>query len=136
MSLTETPAEAGEKTYEEQLEDARAAEAAAGTFDGGDAAPPPDEVVMAGTTQLGLFDAGGKKPTAATVTIRGKTFELQAGRAYEKGDRFEVHGVVVIDDIGQKDKRDKATGMVTDCVQRHSGFWEDLEVIPVVDGEP
>lgn len=103
-----------------------------GEVDAGTVSAPADEIVVGGTAQLDLFNAGGKRPNSATLTIRGRTLEINVGEGYRKGDRLEVTGTIVVDTIGQRDKRDKATGLVTDCVQTHSAFWEDMsiEVVP------
>jgi len=96
--------------------------------------PAPDEVTLRGDTQLAMFDPGGKKPTNATITLRGKTLPVEHGTAFKKGARIRVEAIFVVDDTGDRDKRDKATGLVVDCVHKHSAFVEDVRIIEVVDG--
>lgn len=96
---------------------------------------PVEDLRVDGTAQLGLFQAGGKAPTGATLALSGK-IELMDGKAYRKGDRIYFEGVAVIRGVSQKDKVDKATGVVTECAQGHTAEITDLVVRPAgVDGE-
>lgn len=116
--------------FRAQVDDAHA------ELDGEGYGPPlTDELRVDGTAQLGLFNAGGKQPTTATLTLAGKIV-LEDGRAYRKGDRIHIEGVAVVRGLSQKDRVDKATGLVLECVQAHQAQVTDLVVRPAgVDGQ-
>jgi hypothetical protein len=93
------------------------------TIDGGEVpapAMPVEDLRVDGLVQLGMFDAGGKKPQSATVALAGlKPFDLVDGKAFSKGDRVYFSGVAQVFDVGQKDMLDKATMIATTAVQYH-----------------
>jgi hypothetical protein len=93
------------------------------TIDGGEVpapAMPVEDLRVDGLVQLGMFDAGGKKPQSATVALAGlKPFDLVDGKAFSKGDRVYFSGVAQVFDVGQKDTLDKATMIATTAVQYH-----------------
>jgi hypothetical protein len=93
------------------------------TIDGGEVpapAMPVEDLRVDGLVQLGMFDAGGKKPQSATVALAGlKPFNLVDGKAFSKGDRVYFSGVAQVFDVGQKDTLDKATMIATTAVQYH-----------------
>jgi hypothetical protein len=91
-------------------------------------APPIDELRVDGTVQLGLFNAGGKKPTSATITLSGGACELLDGKAYQKGDVIEFSGTAVVREVGQVDKADGKTGIVVSAKQKHVARITDLTV--------
>lgn len=99
-------------------------------LEGGEA---PSDLRVAGTAPLTLFDLGGKRPQSASLSLTGATVELADGQAYRKGDRLYVRGIVVVRAISQKDKVDKATGVVLECVQTHTAVVEDLVIEPAVE---
>lgn len=78
-----------------------------------------DEVTVDGTVQLGLFDAGGKKPTSATISLTGGAIKLIDQEAFKKGDHLTLVVEAVVNDVGQKDEHDPKTGQVVSCVQKH-----------------
>src|SRR4051812_33487453 len=92
-------------------------------------APPIEDLRVDGTTQLGLFDAGGKRPTSASMKLAGGKIALVDGRAFKKGDTIRLEITAVVNDVGQKDTADKATGQVVSCEQRHVARIVDLRVI-------
>lgn len=99
--------------------------------DGGDIVPnPPEEIRVDGTTQLGLIDFGGKRPTSAVITLTGGQFELNDGQAYAKGDTVTFSGTAVVQAVGARDKFDPKTGIVVACKQSHSALVIDLRVRP------
>jgi hypothetical protein len=101
-------------------------------FDGGvtpaDPVPPLEELRVDGTAQLGMFDAGGKKPTSATITLSGGAYDLLDGKAYRKGDVVHFEGTAVVRSVGQVDKADPKTGIVVSCKQTHSARILDITV--------
>lgn len=103
-------------------------------LEGGEApAAAPEEIILSGTSQLGLFDAGGKQPTAATLSISGLSgMKLFNGQALKKGGHIRFEGVARVDDVGQKDKLKH--GVVVSCVQRHIAAVTDVRVLGEVDG--
>lgn len=95
---------------------------------GGPPAPPVEELRVDGTAQLGMFDAGGKKPGSASVSLSGGKIGLVDGRAYKKGDVIHFHGTAVVTAVKQQDKRDEKTGIVVSCEQQHTAKITDLTV--------
>jgi hypothetical protein len=89
---------------------------------------PPEELRVDGTTQLGLFKAGGKSPTGATLTLVGGAIEIVDGRAFEKGDLITFSGTARVGFVGQRDKEDKKTGIVVSCTQQHQARIIDLQI--------
>lgn len=112
----------------------RMAEATAGqqSIEGGevpaDPQPPVDEIRVDGTAQLGLFDAGGKRPTSASLRLTGGKVLIVDGKAYRKGDVISGTFTAVVDEVGQKDKADPKTGIVVSAEQKHSARITDLRV--------
>jgi hypothetical protein len=99
------------------------------TIDGGEVPVERDgELRVDGTTQLGLFDAGGKKPQSASLTLAGGRIGLVDGRAFRKGETVTFSGVAVITAVALQDKRDKATGIPVSCEQKHTAVVTDLTV--------
>lgn len=90
---------------------------------------PLDEIRIDGSTQLGLFDAGGKKPTSASLALTGGRFDLMDGKAYRKGDVIVLQVVAVVDTVTLKDKTDRKVGVVTACEQQHKAYISDVRVI-------
>ena len=88
----------------------------------------PDEIVVEGTSQLELFEFGGKKATRATIKFTGGKVKLVAGEAFRKGDRIRFSGEAIVNDVGQHDEHDAQTGQVVDCEQRHAARIVDLQV--------
>lgn len=93
-----------------------------------DEQPPVEELRVDGTAQLGIFDAGGKRPTEATLRLQCGAITLAAGGAYEKGAVINFSGVAVVREVKQKDAVDKETGIVTACTQSHTAAIVDLTV--------
>lgn len=92
------------------------------------APPERDEIQVDGTTQLELFDVGGKKPTKATVKFTGGKVKIVSGQAFKKGTRIKFSGEAIVNELTQKDEHDPQTGIVTDCEQRHGARIVDLVV--------
>ena len=90
--------------------------------------PPVEELRVDGTAQLGMFDAGGKKPGGATLRLSGGAIELVDGKAYRKGDVLTFSGTAIVREVGQRDKEDRATGIVVSCTQKHVAVITDLQV--------
>lgn len=91
-------------------------------------APELDEIVVDGTSQLEMFDFGGKKATHATFKLTGGKVKIQSGQAFKKGDRVRGTFEAVVNFVGQKDEHDANTGQVTDAEQRHEARLTDLQV--------
>jgi hypothetical protein len=100
----------------------------------GDASSPLDSAVeelrVDGTVQLGLFHAGGKEPTSATITLSGGKFELIDGQAYAKGDVIRFEGYAKVIEVKQRDREDPKTGITVSCAQGHTARITDLQVAP------
>lgn len=95
-----------------------------------DSSPPPlDEIRVAGTTQLGLFDAGGKKPTSASMRLTGGKVGLIDGQAFRKGDTVVLEIVAVVDSVKLQDKKDGNTGIVVSCEQQHTARVTDVRIV-------
>lgn len=90
---------------------------------------PLDEIQVKGSTQLGLHSLGGKAPTSGTLTLTGTKLKLEHGQAFNKGDTVVLQIVAVVNDAGQKDQTDKATGIVMACEQYHKAYISDAQVI-------
>lgn len=101
------------------------------TIDGGEVRselPPPEEIVVAGTAQLGLFESGGKAPQTASLKLKGGKAVLEDGTAFRKGERVALVVHCVIEAVAQKDSTDKSTGIVTSCEQEHTARVVDFFV--------
>ena len=94
----------------------------------GDAGGPVEDLRVDGTTQLGMFDAGGKQPSSATVTLSGGKFELMEGRAFQKGDVIHFEGTAIVREVKVRDKADPKTGVVVSASQGHTAQITDLQV--------
>ncbi len=90
--------------------------------------PDPDEIIVDGTTQLAMFDMGGKQASHATIKFTGGKVKLVAGEAFRKGERIRFSGEAVVNVLVQKDEHDPKTGQVVDCEQRHEARIIDLQV--------
>lgn len=101
---------------------------------GQEPAPPVEEIRVDGTTQLGMFDAGGKQPTTATIALTGGKVMLLDGKAFRKGDVIEFSGTAVVREVSQSDKADPKTGIVVSASQDHRAQITDLVVKGVVSG--
>ena len=94
-----------------------------------DTPPPPlEELRVDGTTQLGMFDAGGKRPTGASIRLTGGKIELVDGKAFQKGDVIVLEVVAIVREVGQRDKPDPKTGIVVSCEQKHVAQITDVRV--------
>lgn len=97
--------------------------------DGGAIVPePPEEIRVEGTTELRLFDVGGKRATFSSLRLSGGKVLLVDGAAYSKGDVISFSGTAVVREVGQRDKPDPKTGMVVDAEQKHVAQITDLRV--------
>lgn len=94
--------------------------------DGGQ--PEVDEIVLQGTSQLELFEMGGKKATRATIKFAGGKVKIEKGQGFKKGERIKFSGEAIVNEVGQKDEHDPQTGQVVDCEQRHGARIVDLSV--------
>lgn len=93
-----------------------------------DEAPPLEELRVDGTTQLGMFDAGGKRPQSASIRLSGGKIELVDGKAFQKGDIIVLEVVAVVREVAQRDKPDPKTGIVVSCEQKHVAQITDVRV--------
>lgn len=91
--------------------------------------PPPEDLRVDGTTQLGLFNAGGKKPQTATLKLAGGKIALVDGRAFRKGDTIQFEATAVVREVAQRDKPDAQTGIVVSAEQRHVAYITDLRIL-------
>jgi hypothetical protein len=100
------------------------------TIDGGEvsASIPMEEIRVDGTTQLGMFSAGGKQPASASLRLSGGKILLVDGQAFRKGDTISFSGTAVVREVGQRDKPDPATGIVVSAEQKHVAQITDLRV--------
>lgn len=98
------------------------------TIDGEEVQPPVEEIRVDGTTQLGMFDAGGKRPASASLRLSGGKILLVDGQAFRKGDTISFSGTAVVREVGQRDKPDPATGIVVSAEQKHVAQITDLRV--------
>jgi hypothetical protein len=125
-------AEKTDEEYAQELEAARAAEgvppAGQRTIDGGEVAVPLDELRLEGPAQLSMFDVGGKRATSATIKLTGGKVKLVEGTAFRKGDVITGTFTAVVNDVGQRDAHDPATGLVVSAEQRHGARITDLRV--------
>jgi hypothetical protein len=102
------------------------------TIDGGEVQapqPPPEEIVLRGSTPLDFFNAGGKLPNKATIRFVGGKVGLEQGTAFKKGEvvRFEGYATVVA--ATPRDKRDKSTGVVLECELQIQAEIDDLQLV-------
>lgn len=88
--------------------------------------PPLDELQVAGPKQLGLFKAGGKEPTSASITLTGGKVGLAHGTAFSKGDTVQFLVTATVTFVGQQDKTDGNTGIVMSCEQQHKARITDI----------
>lgn len=86
----------------------------------------PVDVEVDGTTELRLFDLGGKRPTSSKLRLAGGSVTVIDGRAFHKGDVISFSGTAVISAVTQQDKRDANTGQVVSCEQKHTAHITDL----------
>lgn len=92
----------------------------------------PEELLVAGTTQLELLPSlGGKKPTGSTVTLQGLGgIPVMQGQAFEKGQLVRFEGVALIEEVAQKDNVDRKAGVAVGCKQIHKAFTTDVRLFP------
>jgi hypothetical protein len=90
--------------------------------------PPVDEIRVDGTAQLGLFNAGGKRPTTSSLRLTGGRVMVLDGRAFKKGDTIHFEGTAKVDFVGQQDKTDGKTQIVVSAEQQHRARITDLRV--------
>lgn len=95
---------------------------------GGETVVPPEEIVVTGDTQLGFFDAGGKKPQTASIRFVGGKVAVEHGTAFKKGNIVHFSGYATVVEVAPRDKRDRQTRMVVDCEQKHLAEIDDLTV--------
>jgi len=89
---------------------------------------PPAEIKVDGTTQLELFDFGGKRPTSSKLRLAGGSVDVLDGRAFRKGDTIMFRGTAIVGAVSQQDKRDSSTGQVVSCEQKHIALITDLRI--------
>lgn len=97
-------------------------------------APPLEEMRVDGTTQLGMFDSGGKKPTSSSIRLTGGKVELVDGKAFRKGDVVRLEVVAIVREVAQRDKPDRQTGIVVDCQQKHIAEITDVRLAEALEG--
>lgn len=88
----------------------------------------PVEIEVDGTTQLELFDLGGKRPTSSKLRLAGGSVAVVDGQAFRKGDVIHFSGTGVVSAVAQQDKRDAATQQVVSCEQKHTALITDLRL--------
>lgn len=91
-------------------------------------APPPDEITVRGTTQLGLHGKGGKTASRSTVTVSGVKAALFEQEAFEKGETVRFLVTCRIVKVAEVDKVDKPSGVTMECVQEHTATATDVEL--------
>jgi hypothetical protein len=91
--------------------------------------PPPDELVVTGTGQLEMFQANGKRPSRATLSVSIPKIALQHGTAFEKGETVVLQVVAVVTKEGAVDKLDKATGVALEAVAEFGAKVTDVRVV-------
>lgn len=87
-----------------------------------------EEIRVDGTTQLGMFDAGGKSPESASLRLSGGKILLVDGRAFAKGDTIRFEGTAVVREVALRDRPDPKTGVVVSAEQKHVAQITDLRV--------
>lgn len=103
-------------------------------LDGGEVRQPPENIEVAGSAQLGLFNAGGKAPTCAKLTLAGLSgIDMLHGQAFEKGSFLRFEGVARVEDVAQRDKVDRKQNIAVDCVQKHWAYTTDVRVLGAVE---
>lgn len=90
--------------------------------------PPVEEIRVDGTTQLSMFDLGGKQAQSSSLRLTGGKVRLVDGAAYAKGDTITGTFTAVVNEVGQKDTHDPSTGIVVSAEQKHSARITDLRV--------
>lgn len=90
--------------------------------------PPIEEIRVDGTTQLTMFDLGGKQAQSSSLRLTGGKVKLVDGAAYLKGDTITGTFTAVVNEVGQKDTHDPATGIVVSAEQKHSARITDLRI--------
>lgn len=90
---------------------------------------PPEEIVIPGTTQLGFFDVGGKKPQTASIRFVGGKVTLERGTAFKKGEVIHFEGYAQVVEASPRDKRDRQTRQVVDCELQIRAEIDDLKVV-------
>lgn len=91
--------------------------------------PPLDEVEVSGTSQLGLFDAGGKKPKTSSLKLSGGAIKIVDGEAFKKGDTIKLEVIAVVRAVAQVDTADKATQQVVSSEQKHTALITDVRIV-------
>lgn len=93
---------------------------------------PPEELLVAGTTQLELIKGfGGKKATGSTISIQGVGgIPVMQGQAFEKGQYVRFEGVGLIESAEHKDKVDRKAGVAVDSKYAFKAFASDVRVFP------
>lgn len=92
---------------------------AAGTLEG---------VTLEGPRQLSVYSTGGKEPKRAKLVLSSAGVELEPGTTFEKGDVLQLSLTAVVVGVADKDKLDKATGMVVECKRQLTAQVTDLWV--------
>ena len=92
---------------------------------------PPEELLVAGTTQLELIKGfGGKKPTGSTITIQGVgSIPVMQGQGFEKGQYVRFEGVALIEEGRHKDKVDRKAGVAVDSKYAFYAHASDVRVM-------
>lgn len=100
-----------------------------GNGNGAVAPAPPDQLVLTGLVDFAeLPDLGGKRPTQAVLTITGLSgIELQGG-GFPKGTHLKLEAIVVVEEYGEKDHRDRKANITTACTLRHKAHAVDARV--------
>lgn len=88
-----------------------------------------EEIRVDGTTQLGMFDAGGHKPDGSSLRLSGGRIQLVDGKAFRKGDVIRFEGTAVMREVAQRDTPDPKTGVVVSTEQKHVAQITDLRVV-------
>lgn len=90
--------------------------------------PPPEEIVIRGSTPLDFFNAGGKLPNKASVRFIGGKVGLEQGTAFKKGETIHFEGYATVVSAAPRDKRDRATGLVVECELQIRAEIDDLRL--------
>jgi hypothetical protein len=124
------------KSARQQVDDAHAnlgddAQSRATEHPDAKAAPPaeglPDGLELEAGGQLSL-EVGGKRPTAATLTLTGGKVQLPKGQ-FAKGDRIVVRVEATVRGVKLQDQVDSKTRQVVGCERQHFAPIENVTLV-------
>lgn len=90
---------------------------------------PPEDLQVAGLTQLSMFDVGGKKALSSKVTIQGLSgLPVMGGKGFEKGTFIRGEFVARVEEVGLRDKMDRAANQAVDCIATAKAYATDVRI--------